>query len=65
MTSSWQPLDELVEQVLAGRLENAMAALGLLAADRSRRDGFASLRPADAPWPAQKTGEEHSPAARR
>ncbi len=55
MTASWQPLDELVRQVLDGRLENAMAALGVLAADRARRDGYAALRPADAPWPAQKT----------
>jgi len=55
MTSSWQPLDELVDSVLDGRFENAMAAIGVLAADRARRDGFASLRPADAPWPAQKT----------
>jgi ADP-ribose pyrophosphatase len=55
MTSSWHPLDELVQQVLDGRLENAMAAIGVLAADRARRDGWAPLRPADAPWPAQKT----------
>jgi len=40
--------------VLAGELENAMAALGVLAADRAVRDGFAGLRDADAPWPARK-----------
>ncbi len=55
MTSSWVPLDELVGQVLDGRLENAMAAIGLLAADRAQRDDFAALRAADAPWPAQKS----------
>ncbi len=54
MTASWQPLDDLVRQVLDGGLENAMAALGVLAADRARRDGYVDLRPADAPWPAQK-----------
>jgi hypothetical protein len=31
-----------------------MACLGVLAADRAVRDGFAGLRPADAPWPSRK-----------
>jgi ADP-ribose pyrophosphatase len=46
-----------VRRALDGRLENAMAVVGVLAADRARRDGFAGLRPADAPWPAQKQSE--------
>ena len=54
MTTSWVPLEEAVRRVLAGELENGMAAVGLLAADRARRDGFTGLRPADAPWPSQK-----------
>ena len=54
MTSEWVPLDEAVRRAFDGRLENAMAVVGVLAADRTRRDGFAGLRPADAPWPAQK-----------
>jgi ADP-ribose pyrophosphatase len=54
MTSEWVPLDEAVRRAFAGRLENAMAVVGVLAADRARRDGFAGLRPAQAPWPAQK-----------
>ena len=54
MTTAWQDLDEVVRRVLAGEVENAMCAVGVLAADRARRDGFATLRPADAPWPAQK-----------
>jgi ADP-ribose pyrophosphatase len=55
MTSTWVDLDEAVRRVLAGDIENAMAAVGVLAADRARADGFASLRPADAAWPSQKT----------
>ena len=55
MTTEWLPLDEAVRRVLAGEIENAMAAVGILAADRASRDGFAGLRPADAPWPSQKT----------
>ena len=54
MTVRWVPLEEAVQLALAGRLENAMAALGVLAADRARRDGFAGLRAADAPWESQK-----------
>jgi ADP-ribose pyrophosphatase len=54
MTSDWVPLDEAVRWAFDGRLENAMAVVGVLAADRARRDGFTGLRPADATWPAQK-----------
>ena len=56
MTTSWLPLEQAVQQALAGELENAMALLGVLAADRAVRDGFAGLRPADAPWGARKGG---------
>ena len=56
MTTEWVDLDEAVRRVLAGDIENAMAAVGILAADRARADGFRALRPADAPWPSQKTG---------
>ena len=55
MTTQWVDLDEAVRRVLAGEIENAMAAVGILAADRARRDGYAGLRDADAPWPSQKT----------
>ncbi len=54
LTSSWQPLEEAVRQVLVGQIENAMAALGILAADRALREPDL-LRPADAPWPSRKT----------
>jgi ADP-ribose pyrophosphatase len=54
MTTSWQPLERAVRRVLAGEIENAMACLGILAADRAARDGFAGLRPADAPWRSGK-----------
>ena len=55
MTTAWVPLEDVVGRVLAGELENAMAVVGVLAADRARRDGLAGLRPADAPWASQKT----------
>lgn len=57
MTSAWLPLEEAVSRVLAGELENGMAAVGLLAAGRAVRDGFSGLRPADAPWPSRKSGD--------
>ena len=55
MTTAWVDLDEAVQRALSGELENAMAVVGVLAADRARRQGYDGLRPADAPWPAQKT----------
>ena len=48
----WTPLDEAVTAVLAGRLHNPSAVVGILAAAAARADGFEHLRPANAPWPA-------------
>ena len=53
MTSERVPLDDVVRGVLAGTYENSLLVVGALAADRARRDGFAGLRPPDAPWPAR------------
>ena len=51
----WAPLADLVDAVLDGRLQNPTLVCGVLAAWTARqRDGFASLRPADAPWPARE-----------
>jgi len=47
------PLDEAVARVLDGSLHNPSAVVGILAAAASRAGGWASLRPADAPWPAR------------
>ena len=55
MTSVWIPLEDAVHRVLAGALENATACLGVMAAAHAYRTGFIGLRPADAPWRAQKT----------
>jgi len=46
---AWVPLDRAVELFLAGDLHNGVAAVGILSAYAARRDGFAGLRPADAP----------------
>lgn len=48
----WIAVDDAVAAVLAGRLHNPSAVVGILAAAAARGDGFAGLRPADAPWPA-------------
>lgn len=48
----WIGLDDAVASVLAGRLHNPSAVVGILAAAAARGDGYAGLRPVDAPWPA-------------
>jgi 8-oxo-dGTP pyrophosphatase MutT (NUDIX family) len=48
---AWFELDEAVAMVLRGEITNASAVGGLLAAARARDDGWAMLRPADAPQP--------------
>ncbi len=51
----WASLDDLLDAVLDGRLHNPTLVSGILAAGVARlRDGFATLRPADAPWPARE-----------
>jgi 8-oxo-dGTP pyrophosphatase MutT (NUDIX family) len=47
------PLDEAVHAALSGRVENAIAVAGLLAAAHVRDAGWTRLRSADAPWPAR------------
>jgi ADP-ribose pyrophosphatase len=50
----WAALDDLADAVLEGRVQNPTLVCGVLAAWMAReRDGFASLRPADAPWAAR------------
>jgi 8-oxo-dGDP phosphatase len=51
----WASLDDLAEAVLDGRLHNPTVVSGVLAAWTARqRDGFVSLRPANAAWPAHE-----------
>jgi ADP-ribose pyrophosphatase len=53
MQERWVSLDDAVSQVLAGEITNGMAVASILAADRVRRDGYASLRPPDSSWRAR------------
>ena len=46
---AWVPLDQAVARILAGDLHNAVTSLGIFSAYAARRDGFATLRDADAP----------------
>lgn len=47
----WVPLDQLVEAVLNRTIQNSILALAALTADASRARGWASLAPAEEPWP--------------
>lgn len=46
----WIPLDDAVEAVLAGRVQNSTTMIAVLAASAARAAGWSTLRPADAPW---------------
>jgi 8-oxo-dGDP phosphatase len=49
------PIADIVSGILAGRLHNPTLVVGALAAWAVRAgDGFDSLRPPDAPWPARE-----------
>lgn len=49
MPIAWVPLAEVVRKVLAGDLHSPTLVHGVLATWAARADGYASLRPADAP----------------
>ncbi len=54
MELRWVPLDEVVERVLDGSLHNPSTIVGAMSAFAARAGGWASLRPADAPWPYRR-----------
>jgi 8-oxo-dGTP pyrophosphatase MutT (NUDIX family) len=49
LLTDWVPLAAAVRLVLAGELHNGPAALAVMAGYAAQLDGFAGLRPADAP----------------
>jgi 8-oxo-dGTP pyrophosphatase MutT (NUDIX family) len=49
LVTDWLPLQEAVRLALAGKLHNSSAVMGVLAAQAAHPNGFATLRPADAP----------------
>jgi ADP-ribose pyrophosphatase len=51
MQVHWVALDELRDDILAGRLHSPSLVVGVLAACAAREQGWRTLRPADAPWP--------------
>lgn len=54
IVQAWFPLDEAVSAVLRGDVHNPSAVVGILAAAASKAGEWASLRPADAPWPERR-----------
>lgn len=59
----WVPLDAIITAVLAGDLHNPALLQAAFAAAESRRSGWASLRPADAPWPTRSAFPDPTPLA--
>ena len=56
MARAWVDLSEARDLVLAGKLHNPTTVCGVLAAAGAREAGWATLRPADAPWPERSPG---------
>ncbi|WP_269939405.1 NUDIX domain-containing protein [Arthrobacter sp. HY1533] len=48
---AWVDLEDAAAAVLAGRIHNPSAVVGILAAAHAALTGFAGLRPGDSPWP--------------
>jgi ADP-ribose pyrophosphatase len=56
MPLAWVGLTTARDLVLAGRLHNPTAVVGVLSACAARDAGWSTLRPADAPWPERSPG---------
>jgi 8-oxo-dGDP phosphatase len=56
MVPAWVDLSVARDLVLAGKLHNPTTVCGVLAAAAARDAGWATLRPADAPWPERSPG---------
>ena len=50
MEAVWVPLEDALAAVLAGRIGNPSAVVGILAVAHARASGWQTLRPLDAPW---------------
>ncbi|WP_062213519.1 NUDIX domain-containing protein [Demequina oxidasica] len=50
MGGRWVPLDEVLKAITLGDVACPPLLVGAFALDAARRDGWATLRPADAPW---------------
>lgn len=54
MDVAWAAVDDLVDAVLAGRIQNGLVNAGVMAMVVARtRGSLDDLRPGDAPWPAR------------
>ena len=51
---AWVPLLEARDLVLSSQIGSPSAVAGILTAVTCRADGWSTLRPADAPWPARE-----------
>lgn len=60
MPLAWVPLDEVVNAVLEGRVQNGILAASVLAAHVAQHRGWSTLRPHDTPWPQGPGGAERS-----
>lgn len=60
MLTRWVSLDDAVDAALARRVQNPSLVLGVLAASAARARGWASLGPADLPWPRHPSNWDHT-----
>ncbi|GAA3039606.1 NUDIX domain-containing protein [Microbacterium dextranolyticum] len=56
----WVSLDEVVDAVLARRVQNAALIVAALSAHASRARGWSTLAPADEPWARRGRGQSES-----
>jgi 8-oxo-dGDP phosphatase len=54
MPMRWVPLEQVRDAFLAGQVHNAALGIAALSALASRHQGWATLRPVDAPWPIHR-----------
>ena len=60
MPVRWVALEEARDAFLAGRLHNSTLGIAVLATLAAREQGWATLRPVDAPWPSHPTNRRET-----
>ena len=60
MPVAWVALDDVLEAVLDGRLQNGILVSAVLATHVGRERGWTTLRPHDTPWPQGPGGSQRA-----
>ena len=63
MRAAWISIDDAIDCILAGKMQNPAALQAIFAAAESRRRGWSTLRDPNSPWPGRPKPQSRLPKA--